>query len=45
LLRRQSLLRQGLVSLAPLVGPLVEQVWTHQQQPLRQGITMVRLAV
>jgi hypothetical protein len=45
LLRRQGLVRQGLASLSPLVGPLVAQVWIQQQQPLRQGITTVALAV
>ncbi|WOD38371.1 FAD-dependent oxidoreductase [Nodosilinea sp. E11] len=44
-LRRFALLRQGLSSLAPVVGPLVKQVWSQQQQPLRQGITTVQLEV
>ncbi|WP_035985074.1 FAD-dependent monooxygenase [Leptolyngbya sp. KIOST-1] len=45
MLRRFSWLRQGLSTASPLVGPLVQQVWTQQQQPLRQGITSVRLEV
>lgn len=45
MLRRFGLLRQGLSIAAPLVGPLVEQVWTRQQQPLREGITSVQLKV
>jgi 2-polyprenyl-6-methoxyphenol hydroxylase-like FAD-dependent oxidoreductase len=45
LLRRVGIVRQGLSSLAPLVGPLVERVWIQQQLPLRNGITTVRLEV
>ncbi|MGB3137315.1 MAG: FAD-dependent oxidoreductase [Nodosilinea sp.] len=45
LLRRFGILRQGLGTFSPLVGPLVERVWTQQQQPLREGITDVRLEV
>ncbi|MBW4481507.1 MAG: FAD-dependent monooxygenase [Tildeniella torsiva UHER 1998/13D] len=43
LLRRFGLLRQGLSTFSPLVGPVVKQIWTQQQQPLREGITTVRL--
>ncbi|MFQ4139290.1 FAD-dependent oxidoreductase [Nodosilinea sp. PGN35] len=43
LLRRSSLLRQGLSLLAPVVGSLVERVWVQQQRPLREGTTPVRL--
>jgi 2-polyprenyl-6-methoxyphenol hydroxylase-like FAD-dependent oxidoreductase len=45
MLRRFGLLRQGLSAFSPVVGPLVKQVWTQQQQPLREGITPVRLEV
>lgn len=45
ILRRFDLLRQGLSAFSPIVGPLVKRVWTQQQQPLRQGITTVRLEV
>jgi 2-polyprenyl-6-methoxyphenol hydroxylase-like FAD-dependent oxidoreductase len=45
LLRRFGLLRQGLSSLSPLIGPLVAQVWAQQQKPLREGITTVQLEV
>ncbi|MBE9136748.1 FAD-dependent monooxygenase [Nodosilinea sp. LEGE 07088] len=45
LLRRFGLLRQGLSICSPMVGPLVEQVWTQQQKPLREGITPVQLEV
>ncbi|MGG6240034.1 FAD-dependent oxidoreductase [Nodosilinea sp. AN01ver1] len=45
LLRRFGVLRQGLSAFAPLVGPLVQRVWTQQQQPLREGITPVQLEV
>lgn len=43
LLRRFGILRQGLSTLSPILGPLVEQVWTQQQRPLREGLTTVRL--
>ncbi len=43
LLRRFGLLRQGLSTFSPIVGPAVQQIWTQQQQPLREGITTVRL--
>ncbi|MBD1916606.1 MULTISPECIES: FAD-dependent oxidoreductase [Cyanophyceae] len=43
LLRRFGLLRQGLSIFSPLVGPAIKQIWTQQQQPLREGITTVRL--
>ncbi|MEO1068305.1 MAG: FAD-dependent oxidoreductase [Cyanobacteria bacterium J06638_6] len=45
LLRRIDIVRQGLSSLAPLVGPLVERVWTQQQLPKRHGTATVRLNV
>lgn len=45
LLRRFGLLRQGLGIVAPVVGPLIERVWTQQQQPLREGIIPVQLKV
>ncbi|MGB6015226.1 MAG: FAD-dependent monooxygenase, partial [Nodosilinea sp.] len=45
LLRRFWGLRQGLSTFSPLVGPLVKRVWTQQQQPLREGITPVRLEI
>ena len=45
LLRRLGPLRQGLSLLSPVAGPLVKRVWTQQQQPLREGITPVRLEV
>lgn len=45
LLRRFGLLRQGLSTLSPVAGPVIQQVWTQQQKPLRQGITQVRLQV
>ncbi|PSR15585.1 monooxygenase [filamentous cyanobacterium CCP3] len=45
LLRRFGVLRQGLSAFSPLAGPLVQRVWTQQQQPLREGITPVRLEV
>lgn len=45
LLRRFWPLRQGLSLASPIVGPLVEQVWTQQQTLLREGITAVQLDV
>ncbi|MBD2233809.1 FAD-dependent oxidoreductase [Phormidium tenue] len=45
LLRRLGILRQGLSTFSPLVGPVVKQIWTQQQQPLREGMTTVRLQV
>ncbi|MCP9882894.1 FAD-dependent monooxygenase [Cyanobium sp. Alchichica 3B3-8F6] len=38
-LRRQSWLRRGLALAAPLVGPAIAAHWSHQQQPLRQGLS------
>jgi len=38
-LRRQSWLRSGLALAAPLVGPAIAAHWSHQQQPLRQGLS------
>jgi len=38
-LRRQSWLRSGLALAAPLVGPAIASHWSHQQQPLRQGLS------
>ena len=38
-LRRQSWLRNGLALAAPLVGPAIAAHWSHQQQPLRQGLS------
>jgi 2-polyprenyl-6-methoxyphenol hydroxylase-like FAD-dependent oxidoreductase len=45
LLRHFGILRQGLSTLSPVAGPVIQQVWTQQQRPLRQGITQVRLKV
>ncbi|WP_017300419.1 FAD-dependent oxidoreductase [Nodosilinea nodulosa] len=45
LLRRFAPLRQGLGLAKPILGPVVERVWTQQQQRLRQGITAVQLQV
>ncbi len=38
-LRRQGWLRNGLALAAPLVGPAIAAHWSHQQQPLRQGLS------
>ncbi|PZV00190.1 MAG: monooxygenase, partial [Leptolyngbya sp.] len=43
LLRRFGLLRQGLSTFSPILGPVVKQIWTQQQRPLREGLTTVRL--
>jgi len=40
-LRRQSWLRSGLALAAPLVGPAIAAHWSHQQQPLRQGLSVL----
>jgi 2-polyprenyl-6-methoxyphenol hydroxylase-like FAD-dependent oxidoreductase len=40
-LRRQSWLRRGLALAAPLVGPAIAAHWSHQQQPLRQGLSVL----
>lgn len=40
-LRRQSWLRNGLALAAPLVGPAIAAHWRHQQQPLRQGVSVL----
>jgi 2-polyprenyl-6-methoxyphenol hydroxylase-like FAD-dependent oxidoreductase len=45
LLRRFGILRQGLSTFSPVAGPVVQQVWSRQQKPLREGITTVRLTV
>ncbi|HSM83352.1 MAG TPA: monooxygenase, partial [Nodosilinea sp.] len=45
LLRRFGPLRQGLSSFSPVVGPVVKQLWTQQQRPLREGMATVRLQV
>jgi len=38
-LRRQNWLRSGLALAAPVVGPAIAAHWSHQQQPLRQGLS------
>jgi 2-polyprenyl-6-methoxyphenol hydroxylase-like FAD-dependent oxidoreductase len=45
LLRRFDILRQGLSTLSPVAGPVVQQLWNRQQKPLREGITTVQLTV
>ncbi len=45
MLRRFGILRQGLSTLSPVAGPVIQQVWTQQQAHLREGITQVRLTV
>lgn len=40
-LRHQGWLRQTLAMAAPLVGPLIASHWSHQQQPLRQGLAVL----
>lgn len=40
-LRRQSWLRNSLALSAPLIGPAIAGHWSHQQQPLRQGLSVL----
>jgi 2-polyprenyl-6-methoxyphenol hydroxylase-like FAD-dependent oxidoreductase len=40
-LRSQGWLRHGLAMAAPLVGPVIASHWSHQQQPLRQGLAVL----
>jgi len=42
-LRRQNWLRSGLALAAPVVGPAIAAHWSHQQQPLRQGLSVLPL--
>jgi 2-polyprenyl-6-methoxyphenol hydroxylase-like FAD-dependent oxidoreductase len=38
-LRSQAWLRRGLALAAPLIGPAIAAHWSHQQQPLRHGLS------
>jgi len=40
-LRQQGWLRGALAIAAPLVGPAIAAHWSHQQQPLRQGLAQL----
>ena len=40
-LRSQAWLRRGLALAAPLIGPAIAAHWSHQQQPLRHGLTVL----
>ena len=40
-LRSQAWLRRGLALAAPLIGPAISAHWSHQQQPLRHGLTVL----
>jgi len=42
-LRRQNWLRSCLALAAPVVGPAIAAHWSHQQQPLRQGLSVLPL--